>query len=307
MDIQKIHPQLRPIYRYLPAISFHKPFTQRMIRFGLRLTRRPRPVAGIKIERYQLGALSLRVYRPLEGSSGAGLLWMHGGGFVIGAASQDDGQCARFSRDQGLIVVSVDYRLAPEHPFPAALDDCFAAWRWMQDNPHWDLDPTRIAIGGMSAGGGLAACLAQRILDSGGLQPAAQLLIYPMLDDRTAANHDLDPIQHPLWNNRNNRGGWAAYLGHAPGQPAEPDYAVAARRVDLSSLPPAWIGVGEIDLFFDEDRIYAERLQAAGVPCEFHQVPMAPHGFQVAVPGARISEDFRDAGDSFLTQALGLR
>lgn len=307
MDIQKIHPELRPVYKYLPAIPFHQPFTQGLMRFVLGLVRRTRLAKGVKLERHQIGPASVRVYRPLDGSSGAGLLWIHGGGFVVGAAVQDDGICSRYARDLGLVVVSVDYRLAPDHPFPAALDDCFAAWRWMQDKGELDLDPTRIAIGGMSAGGGLGACLAQRILDSGGIQPAAQTLFYPMLDDRTAANRDLGQIKHPLWNNQNNRGGWKAYLGHDPGQPSEPAYAVAARRQDLAGLPPTWIGVGDIDLFYRENRLYAERLNSAGVSCKLHVVPMAPHGFQVVVPSAPISRDFHEKNYQFLIRSLGLQ
>ena len=307
MDIQKIAPELRQIYQYLPAIPFHKISLHPAVRLMMRLMGRSRLVKGVKVEKYQIGPAGLRVYRPQEGSSGAGLLWMHGGGLVVGAAAQDDGICSRYAQELGLLVVSVDYRLAPEHPFPAALDDCFAAWRWMQDKEELGIDPTRIAIGGMSAGGGLAACLAQRILDCGTIQPAAQILFYPMLDDRTAANRDLDQIKHPLWNNHNNRGGWAAYLGHEPGQPNEPEYAVASRREDLSGLPPAWIGVGDIDLFFEENRIYAERLNSAGVSCDLHVVPGAPHGFQVVVPQAQISRDFYDQNYQFLTQTLNLQ
>jgi len=307
MDIQKIHPELRPVYKYLPAIPFQNPFTQGVMRFTLGLARRTRLVKGVKLEKHQIETARLRIYRPLEGSSGAGLLWMHGGGYMVGSAVQDDGLCSKYARDLGLVVVSVEYRLAPEHRFPAALDDCFAAWRWMQDRGELGLDPTRIAIGGMSAGGGLAACLAQRILDSGTVQPAAQILFYPMLDDRTALDRDLDLIRHPLWNNKNNRGGWAAYLGHGPGQPTELEYAVAARRKDLSGLPPAWIGVGDIDLFFDENSVYSERLNSAGVSCDLHVVPMAPHGFQVVVPQAQISRDFYDQNYQFLTLTLNLQ
>ncbi len=306
MDIQKIHPELRPIYKYLPAIPFHKPFIQGLMRFVLRLARRSRSAKGVAVENHRIGPARIRIYRPLNGASGAGLLWMHGGGFVVGAAVQDDGICSRYARDLGLVVVSVEYHLAPEHPFPAALDDCFAAWRWMQDNGELGIDPTRIAIGGMSAGGGLAACLAQRIYDSGTIQPAAQILFYPMLDDRTAANRDLDQIKHPLWNNQNNRGGWSAYLGHDPGHPNEPEYAVASRREDLSGLPPAWIGVGDNDLFFDENRVYAERLNSASVCCDLHLVPMAPHGFQVVVPQAQVSRDFYDQNYKFLVRTLEL-
>lgn len=307
MDIQKINPQLRRVYQYLPAIPFHNRFTQRMLRLIMRLTGRARLADGVKVEKIQIGPASLWVYRPQEGTSGAGMVWMHGGGFVIGAASQDDGICSNYAHDLKLVVVSVEYRLAPEFPFPAALDDCFAAWEWLLEHADdLSLDPARIAIGGESAGGGLAACLVQRILDSGGVQPAAQLLFYPMLDDRTALNRELDSIKHPLWNNHNNRGGWTAYLGHDPGQPTETAYAVAARREDLSGLPPAWIGVGDIDLFFEENRLYAERLNSAGVSCDLHQVPMAPHGFQMVVPQAQISRDFYDQNYQFLKRTLVL-
>lgn len=306
MDNQKIHPELRPIYKYLPAIPFHNPFARGIMRFVLGLARRPRSVKGVTVEQHRIGPARIRVYRPLQGASGAGLLWMHGGGFMVGAAVQDEGLCSRYARDLGLVVVSVDYRLAPEHPFPAALDDCFAAWRWMSDNPDLNIDPTRIAVGGMSAGGGLAACLAQRILDSGGIQPAAQTLFYPMLDDHTAANRDLDLLEHPLWNNHNNRAGWTAYLGHEPGQTTEAAYAVASRREDLAGLPPTWIGVGDIDLFFPENRVYAERLESAGVSCSLHVVPMAPHGFQVVVPGAQISQEFYEKNLRFLVSVLDL-
>jgi acetyl esterase/lipase len=142
------------------------------------------------------------------------------------------------------------------------------------------IDPALIAIGGQSAGGGLAAALVQRVKDGEGVQPVAQWLFCPMLDDRTAARCDLDRIGHRLWNNRNNRDGWRCYLGREPGAPELPSYAAAARREDVSGLPPAWVGVGDIDLFHDEDRLYAGRLRAAGVDVIFRMVPGAPHGFE---------------------------
>jgi len=307
MDIQKIAPELQVVYRYLPPIPFHKRSLQRILRFALRLPGTARLTGGVRIEKQVIGRFKIRVYRPTTGSSGAGLLWMHGGGFVVGSAAQDESICAGFARDLGLVVVSVDYRLAPEHPFPAPLNDCFAAWRWLQDlAPDYGVDPARIAVGGLSAGGGLAACLAQQIYDTGGIPPAAQILVYPMLDDRTGADRTLDELAHPLWNNQNNRGGWTAYLGHEPGQPAEPEYAAASRREDLSGLASAWIGVGDIDLFFKEDRAYAERLISAGVECDLQVVPMAPHGFQVVVPRAKISREFYKKIYHFLARELDL-
>jgi acetyl esterase/lipase len=156
-------------------------------------------------------------------------------------------------------VVSADYRLAPEHPYPAPLDDCLAAWTWLQDNsPARGVDPTRVAIGGQSAGGGLAASLVQRVHDDpGAAQPVAQWLFCPMLDDRTAAERKLDATKHILWNNTSNRMGWRSYLGVEPGAASTPEYAVPSRRADLAGLPPTWIGTGDIELFYDENRAYA--------------------------------------------------
>jgi acetyl esterase/lipase len=199
-------------------------------------------------------------------------------------------------------VVSVAYRLAPEHPFPAALDDAHAAWQWLQGAAaSLGVDPARVAVGGASAGGGLAACLAQRLRDEGRVQPAAQLLVYPMLDDRTAARRELDGAGHLVWHNRSNRAGWSAYLGGAPEVPA---YAVAARHGDLHGLPPAWIGVGDLDLFWSEDRAYAERLEAAGVAVEFLEIAGAPHGFDMMAPDVPLARAFAASQVAFLRARL---
>jgi acetyl esterase/lipase len=178
-------------------------------------------------------------------------------------------------------VVSAEYRLAPENPCPAAIDDCHTAWTWLRERAaSLGVDPARVAVGGQSAGGGLAAALVQRLHDEVGPQPLAQWLFCPMLDDRTAARRDLDRVGHLVWNNRLNHFGWRAYLAAEPGVSKVPRYAVPARRGDLSGLPPAWIGVGDIDLFHDEDRAYAEQLRADGVETQFEVVPGGPHGFE---------------------------
>jgi acetyl esterase/lipase len=216
--------------------------------------------------------------------------------------------------------VSVEYRKAPEHPFPAALDDCNAGWEWLQRNAvSLGISPARVAIGGQSAGGGLAAALVQRLHDAqstageptagepiaGGPQPIAQWLFCPMLDDRTAARLELDRVGHRVWNNRANRFGWSSYLGTTPGSPAVPPYAVPARREDLTGLPPAWIGVGDIDLFHEEDRAYAERLRAAGVEATLHVVPGAPHGFEAWAPKTNLSRAYVGSALDWLGPALG--
>lgn len=225
----------------------------------------------------------------------------------MGTPSQDDPRCAAFVHDLDILVVSTYYRLAPEHRFPAALDDCRASWSWLRSNAsRFGIDPSRIAIGGESAGGGLAASLAQRLRDEGGPQPAGQLLVYPMLDDRTAARRELDRPRHLIWNNTSNLTGWSCYLGRAPGAASVPDYSVPARRDDLRGLPPAWIGVGRLDLFLEENRDYARRLKQAGVQCQLNEVPGAVHGFATLLPDAPVSRAFAAAQRAFLRETLAL-
>lgn len=213
----------------------------------------------------------------------------------MGRASQDDRLCRRFSDELGITAAAVDYRLAPEHPYPAPLDDCYAALTWLAGLA--DVNAARIAIGGASAGGGLTAALALLARDRGEITPALQLLVYPMLDDRSAAL----PANagYRLWTPRSNRFGWASYLGGA-----DPQLAVPARRDDLSGLAPAWIGVGTLDLFHDEDLAYAERLRQAGVPCQVEVVPGAFHGFDLWSAKAAVSQRFFAAQCASLRTAL---
>jgi acetyl esterase/lipase len=231
--------------------------------------------------------VGVRLFRPAGVPEPApAMLWIHGGGYVIGTAQQDDALCRRFSRKLGIVVASVEYRLAPEHPYPAPLDDCYSALTWLAGLPA--VDPDRVAIGGASAGGGLAAALALLARDRGEIAPAFQLLVYPMLDDRnTSAFGVAANPNHRMWSPRSNQFGWAAYLGNA-----DPQVAVPARNEDLSGLPPAWIGVGSHDLFHDEDLAYAERLKDAGVSCEVEVVPGAFHGFDLVVAKAQVSQRF---------------
>jgi acetyl esterase/lipase len=155
------------------------------------------------------------------------------------------------------------------------------------------IDSKRIAIGGASAGGGLAASLVQLAHDRLEIEPIFQLLVYPMLDDRAVLRTDLDDGDSIIWDQKSNRFGWESYLGKACGAEDAPAYAVPARRADLSGLPPAWIGVGSLDIFHAEDVAYAQRLQACGVACELIVVPGAFHGFDVFNPKIPIVQDFR--------------
>jgi acetyl esterase/lipase len=301
-----VDPAFRTLVRMTSSITL-TPRTVPVFRLGGRLSGLvTRPVDGVDVRDEAGDDARVRVYQPAVGGTTAALLWVHGGGLVIGTAEQDDARASRIARDLGVTVVSARYRLAPAHPFPAAVDDVHAAWHWLQSNAErLGLDRTRVVIGGESAGGGLAASLAQRLRDEGGQQPVGQLLVYPMLDDRTAADRSLDREHHPVWNNRSNLTGWSAYLGYEPGSGTTPDYAVPARRDDLTGLPPAWIGVGTADLFLDECRLYACRLAAASVRAEIVEVPGGPHGLDVTQKAAP-SQRFRAAQLAWLTETLRL-
>jgi acetyl esterase/lipase len=232
-----------------------------------------------------------------------GLLWIHGGGYVIGTATQDDALCRHLSNEVGILVAAVDYRLAPENPFPAPLHDCYNALSWLAD--HRDVDRNRIAIGGASAGGGLAAALALLARQRDEIHPVFQILSYPMLDDRTAARTDLDDRGTRLWNQRSNRFGWSAYLGSAPGGADVDELAAPARCTDFAGLPPAWIGVGTLDLFLDEDLAYSAALRASGVACDVELIAGAFHGFDSVRPGAAVTRAFRASQARALRAGLG--
>ncbi|WP_193044916.1 alpha/beta hydrolase [Mycolicibacterium baixiangningiae] len=289
------HPDLRKVARYMPR-QVVTPVTLPVIRMVTRLQGKRTPA---DVEELTLNSgVKVRLFRPTGVPVPApALLWIHGGGYILGTAAQDDELCRRFARQLGITVASVDYRLAPESPYPTPVEDCYAALTWLARLPA--VDPQRVAIGGASAGGGLAASLALLTRDRGELQPVAQLLVYPMIDDRTVERRGLDNPGHRLWNQASNRFGWSAYLGEA-----DRDVAVPARREDLAGLPPAWIGVGTLDLFHDEDLAYAERLRAAGVPCQVEVVQGAFHGFDGVLPKADVSRAFFRSQCDTLRQAF---
>lgn len=297
MTNNDVHPDLQKFARFAPRRLVGRRSLP-LVRAGLTWRGRlGRPVADVEVITLASGA-GVRLFRPAGcDETTPALLWIHGGGYVIGTAQQDDQLCSGFSRRLGVAVASVEYRLAPEHPYPAPLEDCYAALTWLAGLP-W-VDRYRIAIGGASAGGGLAAALALLARDRAEFSPAFQLLTYPMLDDRSSAT--APNANYRLWDNRSNRFGWAAYLGNV-----DPQVAVPARRDDLSGLPPAWIGVGTHDLFHDEDLAYAERLKAAGVPCQVETIPGAFHGFDLVLPKAQVSRRFFDSQCDSLRAGLAL-
>jgi acetyl esterase/lipase len=248
----------------------------------------------------------VRVYRPVR-STGTlpGVLWIHGGGYVIGGVEEDDLVCQHVCEEVGCVVTSVGYRLAPEHPFPAPLEDCYAALKWMAEEAQdLGVDPARIAITGPSAGGGLTAGLALLARDRGEVSVAFQAPIYPMIDDRNSSPSGQANANSRIWSHRYNANGWRAYVGENAGGEGVSPYAAATRATDLSGLPPTYIAVGTLDVFMDEDIEYARRLIEAGVPTELHVYPGLFHGSDIFVPTASSSQRFISDRDAALKRAL---
>jgi len=224
-----------------------------------------------------------------------GILHIHGGGYIMGSPEQSLPLTRPTAAGQDCVIVSVDYRLAPETSFPGPLDDCFAALVWMTAQAHeLGIDPQHIGVMGDSAGAGLAAGLALLTRDRGGPTLAFQNLMYPMLDDRTVIETDPNPVTGEfIWTRESNRFGWRSFLGAEPGSEGISIYAAAARATNLSGLPPVWIGVGTLDLFLDENLDYTRRLIRAGVPVELIIYPGGFHGFN-GDPNAQLARRARE-------------
>jgi len=260
------------------------------------MRRSTKPGRGVTVTEHYVGEPAARVLvmTPI-GQDGPrpAVLWIHGGGMIAGSPQFEAAGSGRIARELDAVVVSPDYRLAPENPFPAALDDCIATLRWMRANAaELGLDPDRITVMGASAGGGLSAAVAQRSHDEG-IDLRAQVLVYPMLDDRSALMTDHAGRGELAWTTSSNRFGWTAYLGREPRSSDAPEYAAPVRRKHLAGLPPAWIGVGELDLFYLEAVEYAANLTASGVPCTLVTVPGMYHGADGTAPKTESMQEFR--------------
>lgn len=269
------------------------------------------PPEGIELEVISIPArnapdIELRIARPQNASGPLpAILWMHGGGYVMGDAEIDDPTIMRFAKNANCIAVSVQYRLAPEHPYPAPLDDCYTALKWMADQAvEQGIDKNRIAIGGSSAGGGLAAGLALLARDRAEVALCGQVLIYPMIDDRNTAPANPDNTDTLVWNRASNIYGWGAYLGKTPASADVDVYAAPSRAEDLSGLPPACIPTGALDLFVHENIAYAQNLIKAGVATDFHVFAGAPHGFNTLAPNATVSRACNQVVQDFVKQVL---
>lgn len=250
--------------------------------------------------------VTLRLYRP-EGQAGPlpCIYWIHGGGYMGGSYDGANETAGDWVLDLGCVVASVEYRLAPEDPYPAPLEDCYAGLHWLINNAaELQVDPAHVIIGGGSAGGGLCAGLALLARDRGQLKVTHQLLVYPMIDDRrTTPSSSWDTW---VWTRQSNEIGWRSYLGDLFGSDDIPAYAAASRATDLAGLPPAYIMVGSLDLFLDEDIDYAQRLLHAGVPTELHIYAGGPHGFDSPALGGRspLGQRARDDVKTYLRTAL---
>ena len=229
----------------------------------------------------------------------------HGGGMVTPNPALNP-LIQSIAQDCHCVVVSIDYRLAPETTYAGSTADNYTALKWVYANAETlGIDRTRIAVGGESAGGGHAALLAQHARDQGEIPLCFQLLMYPMLDDRTGSSRPVPPsIGNFIWNAQCNKFGWTAFLGQPAGSPTAPPGSVPARVENLAGLPPAWIGVGSIDLFVDEDLEYGKRLLDSGVSTEIFVAPGAYHAFNFIVPQAKVSEAFNASWKSALRRAF---
>jgi triacylglycerol lipase len=229
---------------------------------------------------------------------------MHGGGFIIGNRSIDDTRLGHWCAELGLVGISVEYRLSPETTYPGPLEDCYSALRWTCEHVEdLGIDPRRIGVTGVSAGGGLAAGLALLVRDRGEHRLAFQLLECPMIDDRQSTP-SRQRAGLPMWSREANDYGWRNYLGQLYGADDVPEYAAPYRATDLSGLPPAYLSVGALDGFLDEDVAYATRLNGAGVPTELHVYPSAPHGFQL-FSGSALADRANRHMDEWLGSQLG--
>ena len=308
-----VDPLLEPVLDTLPALAVSRESLP-AIRAGMAeryAGAAGEPDATLTIETVYVpgpgGAVRVLAYRPAAADGPLpAILHMHGGGFVMGFPELGDVEHRRLARELGIAIYSVDYRLAPETVYPGQLDDGYAVLEWLHANAEdQGLDPTRIGVKGESAGGCLAAVLALVARDRGGPPVAFQILTFPALDDRTGSSAEAHPYCGEfVWTGAFNRFGWCSLLGHEPGGDRTPAHAAPARAESLERLPPAFIAVGALDLYLDEDLEYARRLAHAGVPVELHVYPGAIHGFG-HVPGSWIernsARDMTDAIGRFVT------
>jgi acetyl esterase/lipase len=299
--IAAVPAELRSPLMFLPFPSTTRmlPLIRQVFRLSLP------PGAGVKVTRHRVDGIPVQMTTPAVGGyRRPAVLWIHGGGTVIGSPQFESPTIGHLARELNAVVVSPDYRLAPEYPFPAPLDDCMATLWWMRDNAdELGIDADRIAVAGASAGGGLTAAVAQRSHDEG-IALRAQVIIYGMLDDRVALVTDHERRGQFVVSPAAYRFAWTSYLGREPRMSDAPNYAAPARRTDLVGLPPAWVGAGDLDVMYPENVTYAERLRECGVPCELVTVPGMYHGADGLAPKADSMKEFRRSIVNYLRAHL---
>ena len=308
-----VHPELRPLVEF-PAFSFGGADLAQ-VRAQMAAMAPPQPDPGPDIKVYEArapgrdGAPDVRLVITAPSAAGQGrpgILHVHGGGYILGTAEMTAETDTRYAREFGAVVVSVDYRLAPDTPHPGPVEDCYAGLAWLAARRprRSGVDPGRIVVTGESAGGGLAAALVLLARERGEIPIAFQHLVFPMLDDRTVVDTDPSPFFGQfVWTPEANRFGWASLLGAEPGGRDISPFAAPARATDLVGLPPTFIACGALDLFLEEDLEYARRLMRAGVPTELHIYPGAPHGFMF-VPDAQVTRTYVRDSMAALAKAL---
>jgi len=273
-------------------------------------TEAPTPDGVEWVERTVTGpdgtAVLVRIYTPADiPAPRPALIHIHGGGMWLGSVQYEHPNYLAECLDLGVVIIAVDYRLAPEHPYPAALHDCAAAIEWTIANAsELAIDPERICVRGQSAGGGLALGTALLLRDRGAAPVRLLMAQYPMIDDRgeTSSSHEVAGLGRGVWDREANSEAWEWYLA---GQPAD-QYAAPARAENLEGLPPTFIDVGEVDLFRDEDMEFASRLTRVGVPTEFHLYPGAYHASEGVAVDAPLSRLIISTRRRALERALGL-
>jgi len=306
--VSRVLPELRPILSLFPPLNLPD---------GLAMARQSPTAPSQQSEdvhtasRHISGAagqeMLVKIYEPARRNQDPlpALLWIHGGGYVLGHPDMDDGLCETYVKSANCVVVSLDYRLAPEHPYPAAIEDCYEALVWLTKNADTlNIDSSRVAIAGASAGGGLTAALSLMARDKGGPAIAFQMPLYPMIDDRntTPSSYEITD-ERAIWNRSCNLAGWSMYLGEQAKGEISP-YAAPARAENLAGLPPTYTCVGQLDPFRDETIDYVARLAQAGVDVEFQMYPGCFHGFDAIVPNAEVSRRARDGYIHALVKAL---
>ena len=308
-DLAAVDPELREPLPVIMAAS-PRPLTPETLPERRALGARLRPDDAtltrggrITIESRRAGETEVLIARP-AGARGPlpGVVYLHGGGMIAGDVRSDLPVVLDWAEQVGVVLVSVDYRLAPEHPYPAGVEDCLAALSWTAAHADELGIDGRLVLAGTSAGGGLAAATALLNRDRGGVGLAGLLLVCPMLDDRTV-DAPVRPFQ--TWSPISNRTGWTALLGAARGGADVPPYAAPARATDLAGLPPAFIDVGTADIFLDEDVAFTRRIWAAGGRADLHVWAGGYHGFDSLVPGAAVSGEARAARIAWLRRLLG--